>query len=106
MNCTFGDDDEDGDNGNTSIQDEAHNFSTSRLNILTPVQQNEEEMEDFNVTNDNHFTDDSHILFRSSSDSMKTKEFVCTNVILIHYLRTIFFKDACKDQWQRQQPIE
>ena len=61
MNCTFGDDDEDGVNGNTSIQDEAHNFSTSRLNILTPVQQNEEEMEDFNVINDNHFTDDSHI---------------------------------------------
>ena len=79
---TFGDDDD--DNENIGIQDEAHSFSTSRLNILTSIHQNEEEMEDLNVINENHFTDDSHISFCSSSDLLKTKEFVCTHIILNH----------------------
>ena len=57
------------------IQDEIHSFSTSRLNIRTVEQQNGEEMEDLNMMNENHFTDDSHISFRSN-DAIITKEFV------------------------------
>lgn len=80
MNGTFGNEEND-DNEDNCIQDEFHNFSTSRLNILASDQQNEEEMKNLNVINENHFTDDSHISFQSSSGSLKTKEFVCTSCV-------------------------